>query len=149
MCNVRSIEKLRIKQHSIAAPERSAQDDSFFSPRSGWRASHTTVNRKAALFFSLFFFPLYFFVWLPAKRRLFLFPASAKEQGPKFRVVVCRSRAFGNAPPLCFSQVVWMFFPPLPRLFWPYSYSGCGATLGWYATTRATDKIRLMRKTQF
>lgn len=30
---------------------RSVQDDSFFSPRSGWRAPHTTFNRKAAFFF--------------------------------------------------------------------------------------------------
>lgn len=97
---------------------RSVQDDSFFSPRSGWRAPHTTFNRKAAFFFfSRCFFhsfppPLYFFVRLPATRRPFSFPASTEEQGPKFRVVVCRSRAFGIAPPLRFSQVVWMFSPP-------------------------------------
>lgn len=89
----------------------SSRATNFFSSSSGWRAPHSTFNRKAALFF-FSFSPLYFFVRLPAPRRPFSFPTSAEEQGPKFRVVVCRSRAFGNAPPLRFSQVVWTFFAP-------------------------------------
>lgn len=93
-----------------------AAEQLFFSNCSGWRTpSYLFQPQNSSFFFSP---PPYFFVRLPALRRPFSFPTSAEEQSPKFRVVVCRTRACGNAPPLRFSQVVWMFFP-LPRLFWP------------------------------
>lgn len=100
------------EQPSIKGEERFIF--SFPAPDGGPLIPLSTA--KQLFFFCRFFSPLYFFVRLPAPRRPFSFPTSAKEQGPKFRVVVCRFRAFGNAPPLRFSQVVWMFPPPLP---WP------------------------------
>lgn len=139
------------QRHSVTTRERSVQDASFFSPCSGWRASHTTFNRKAALsFFSPFFSspPLLFCPAASYAAARFISRQRRRTRSKvQSRFVQIQGIWKGSPSPLLTGTLD--VFSPLPRLFWPYCYLGCGAAPRWYATTRAADKIRFMRKTQY